>query len=116
MARAQTLGRRARRAGFEWTSADGAWAKLEEELAELRGANTEAERVEELGDVLWMVATLAGYLGVDAEEALREAAQKFAGRFRAKEALAAERGDDFAALGVAAQLELWRRVKDAGSA
>jgi tetrapyrrole methylase family protein/MazG family protein len=112
LARAQTLGRRARRAGFEWTSAEGAWAKLEEELAELRAAATEPERNEELGDVLWMVTTLASYLGVDAEESLREATQKFARRFRSMERLAAERGDDFAALGVDRQLELWQRVKD----
>jgi tetrapyrrole methylase family protein / MazG family protein len=116
LARAQTLGRRARRAGFEWTDVDGAWAKLSEELAELRAAGTDQERHEELGDVLWMVTTLAGYLGIDAEESLRQGAQKFARRFRAMEQLAAGRGDDFAALGVARQLELWQRVKDAESA
>jgi tetrapyrrole methylase family protein/MazG family protein len=116
LARAQTLGRRARRTGFEWTSVDGAWAKLDEELAELRAAATEQERAEELGDVLWMVTTLASYLDVDAEEALRQGAQKFARRFRGMERLAGARGQDLAALGLAGQLELWRQVKDAESA
>jgi tetrapyrrole methylase family protein/MazG family protein len=116
LARAQTLERRARRTGFEWASVDGAWDKLEEELAELRAAGTPTERQEELGDVLWMVTTLAGYLGLDAEETLRESTHKFARRFMAMESIAAERGDDFAALGVERQLELWRQVKDAESA
>jgi tetrapyrrole methylase family protein/MazG family protein len=113
LARAQALQRRARRTGFKWESVAGAWAKVEEELAELRRADHGRGRDEELGDLLWMVAELANWLEVDAEEALRAATGKFARRFRAMERVAAERGDSFEQLGLERQLELWRAVKDA---
>jgi tetrapyrrole methylase family protein/MazG family protein len=113
LARAQALQRRARRTGFAWPNADGAWAKVEEELTELRRAGSGGERAEEVGDLLWMVGELANWLGVDAEEALRSATAKFVRRFRAMEKIASERGDSFERLGVERQLELWRAVKDA---
>ncbi|HEY3079694.1 MAG TPA: nucleoside triphosphate pyrophosphohydrolase [Chloroflexota bacterium] len=113
LARAQALQRRARRTGFAWASVDGAWTKVEEELAELRRAGTGQERREEVGDLLWMIGELANWLGVDAEEALREATTKFVRRFQAMERIASDRGDRFERLGVERQLELWRAVKDA---
>lgn len=113
LARAQTLGRRARRTGFAWADVAGAWGKLDEELAELRAAATEEARKEELGDLLWMVATVAEYLDLDAEEALRDAAGKFARRFAAMEQLAAGAGDDVATLPLERQLALWEQAKDA---
>lgn len=111
LARAQTLERRAARTGFAWPRVEDVWAKLDEELAELRGARGESELRDELGDVLFMAACLASYLKLDAEEALRLATNKFARRFQAMEAVAAERGYDFAQLGVERQLALWEEVK-----
>jgi ATP diphosphatase len=115
LARAQTLERRARQTGFAWPTVDGAWAKLDEEISELRAAATPAERVEELGDVLWMVATVASYLELDAEDALRQATRKFARRFQGMERLANARQLEFTHLGGERQLALWRAVKDAES-
>src|SRR5579884_1561727 len=111
LSRAQTLERRAARTGFAWPRVDEVWAKLDEELAELRSARGESELRDELGDVLFMLACLGNYLKLDAEEALRLATHKFARRFKAMESAAAAAGDDFAQLGVEKQLELWRRVK-----
>jgi tetrapyrrole methylase family protein/MazG family protein len=111
LARAQTLERRAARTGFAWPAVDDVWAKLDEELAELRGARGESALRDELGDVLFMTACLASYLKIDAEEALRLATDKFARRFQAMEAAAAESGHDFAQLGVERQLALWEEVK-----
>ena len=111
LARAQTIQRRAARAGFAWDDVDGAWAKLDEELAELRAAGTPPERAHELGDVLWMAGVLGTYMNVDAEDALRGTARKFVGRFRALEALVGEA--DMKELGTARLLELYSRVKDA---
>jgi tetrapyrrole methylase family protein/MazG family protein len=113
LARAQTLERRAARTGFKWPDTADVWRKTEEELAELRAAEDETARRDELGDVLFMVACLANYMQLDAEEALRLATQKFVRRFRAMEQRAAEVGDDFAQLDVERQLALWRDVKSA---
>ncbi|MGD2205906.1 MAG: nucleoside triphosphate pyrophosphohydrolase, partial [Anaerolineae bacterium] len=53
LARAQALGDRAARAGFDWPDLDGVLAKLNEEIAELRAARAPGARAQELGDVLF---------------------------------------------------------------
>lgn len=92
--RAQKLGMRAARVGFDWPDASGVWAKLREELEELQAAVAEEtpERIEaELGDLLFATVNLARKLGVDAEGALRAANLRFADRFgHVEDALAAQ--------------------------
>ena len=100
LVRAQKLGKRAARVGFDWPDVGGVLAKLEEETGELReavdGLPEAPERAEEeLGDLLFTLANLARHLGADAEGALRRANLKFEQRFGYIEArLAADgRGD-----------------------
>ena len=85
-------------AGFRWSSVQGAWDKVEEELAELRETLPEAalaserkpelepavkERIEsELGDLISAAAILGNYLGLDPERACRLATRRFEKRFR----------------------------------
>ncbi|MEJ0024069.1 MAG: nucleoside triphosphate pyrophosphohydrolase [Alphaproteobacteria bacterium] len=83
--RAEKLTKRAGRIGFDWPSPEPVLEKLAEELAELeeaRRAGDAAHIAEEMGDVLFVVANLARKLGVDPEEALRQANHKFERRFR----------------------------------
>jgi tetrapyrrole methylase family protein/MazG family protein len=89
--RAAELSRRAAKAGFDWPDRSGTLDKVREELAELLAASTLAERREELGDLLYILAKLAWQEGVDPEEALRYANRKFQTRFAALEAIAQER-------------------------
>ena len=84
--------RKASKTGFDWPTRDGTLDKVREELAELLAAETVAERREELGDLLWIIAKLAMLDGIDAEEALRASNRKFASRFQILESLATERG------------------------
>ena len=77
------LGSRAAKVGFDWPNAEGIFAKLQEEIAELQeelpadGA-AEQERVqEEFGDLLFTAVNLARHLKVDAESSLRAANLKF---------------------------------------
>jgi ATP diphosphatase len=110
LARAAKLGKRASRVQFDWPDAAGVRAKVDEELAEVEVSQTPAERAAEVGDVLFAVANWARHLGVDPEEALRQANNKFERRFRAMERLAAERGVDAAP--TAPEWEaLWSEVK-----
>jgi ATP diphosphatase len=123
--RAYKLSKRAARVGFDFEHAAETADKVAEELAEVREAaaasaassNASAapsrEIVEEIGDLLFAAANLARKLEVDAEAALRAANSKFERRFRAMEALARERGEQFAGLGLAAQERLWLEVKRA---
>jgi ATP diphosphatase len=90
--RAAELARKAARAGFDWPTREGTLDKIREELRELLAATSLAERREELGDLLYILAKLAVQEGVDPEEALRSANAKFTARFQALENLARERG------------------------
>lgn len=87
--RAQRLQVKAGRVGFDWTEWRGAWAKVREEVAELDEsiAAADAGRIrEELGDLLFSIVNVARLLEVDAEDSLRQAAEKFTRRFKEVEA------------------------------
>ena len=84
--RAQKIGRRAARAGFDWPDAAGVLDKVAEEAREVAEARTDAERDEEVGDLLFTLVQYARHRGVDAETALRAANAKFVRRFEAMEA------------------------------
>ena len=109
--RAEKLQKRAARLGFDWPDNEGPTAKLREEMDELATAGTDMERAEEAGDLLFAAVNLVRAYGVAPEVALREANQKFERRFRAMEALASSRGQDFAALDLHQQDALWNDVK-----
>lgn len=83
LARAQKLGRKAAKAGFDWPDAGGALAKVREELSELEKARGEssARAEHELGDLLFAVVNVARKLDLDADQALRGANERFERRF-----------------------------------
>ena len=102
---------RASSLGWDWDAIEGVWEKVAEELDELRGAETDEDRLHELGDVLFALVNLSRWMSVDPEEALRAANQRWVGRYRRVEALASERGIDLAGLTLAEKDELWDEVK-----
>ncbi len=106
---------RASALGWDWPNVGGVWEKVGEELAELREAAADPsapeDRLHELGDVLFALANLARWLGVDPEEALRVANRRWVDRSAAVEALAAERGLVLAELDPDAKDVLWNEVK-----
>lgn len=106
--RAQKLQKRASRTGFDWNNVGGAIAKLEEEIGELREAETEADRAEEAGDLLFAAVNVCRLAGIDAENALKAANRKFERRFRAMEDIAR---DTFNGLDLDAKEALWQQVK-----
>ncbi len=111
LAYAQAIQRRAARAGFTWDSDAQAWAALDEELEELRGAATADEQRQELGDAVFALANLARRLEIDAEDALRLAARRFSQRFNAMEATSGERGIDLKTADIDTKLALWEEAK-----
>lgn len=114
LARAAKLQKRAASHGFDWSSAEGVFAKIEEEIAEVRAAMVagDADHVdEEIGDLLFCCVNLSRHLKVDGEGALRRANREFERRFRSMEQIAAEQGKNFAKLDIAALDELWRQTK-----
>jgi MazG family protein len=111
LAYAQTLLRRAETAGFAWPHREDVLEKLNEELRELEAASTPQEAAEELGDLLFNVANYARYLGIDAEEALREAGHKFRRRFTTVESRAWDRDLDLKTQPRESLMALWDEAK-----
>jgi tetrapyrrole methylase family protein / MazG family protein len=95
LSRAQKVGSKAGKVGFDWPGWEGSFAKVEEEVRELaeaiRGGDTAAIHGE-LGDLLLAVVNVARKVGVDAENALIDATTRFQRRFEAVEDALADRG------------------------
>ena len=87
--RAEKLSKRAARVGFEWPTVDMVFRDIEEEIEEIQHeirVGGGPDRLEdEVGDLLFCVANLARFVGVDPEKALRSTNDKFDRRFRAVE-------------------------------
>ena len=84
LVRAQRLGEKAARVGFDWPDTRGVREKVAEELRELGEAldTGDQERIEsELGDLLFALVNLSRHEGLDAEAALRRASDVFCRRF-----------------------------------
>ncbi len=107
---AVALGLRAARVGFDWPDAESVWAKVEEEIGELRAAKTLEERREELGDVLFSLASLARHMRINPEAALEEACEKFRRRFGEVERQLEERGMTPADASLEEMERLWREA------
>lgn len=116
---------KASKAGFDWDCIDPVWAKISEELAELREAAARERETEtgapqkaakeavegELGDVLFSVVNLARFLGVEPETALYRTNQKFIRRFRYIEEQAAQKGLNLSNLPLTQLDKLWEEAK-----
>ncbi|WP_111497490.1 nucleoside triphosphate pyrophosphohydrolase [Marinobacter bohaiensis] len=119
MARAEKLQRRAARHGFDWPDIEPVFAKLHEEIDELREAWDVAQRdptdrdalEDELGDLLFVCVNLARFLKVDPEQALRRTNRKFDARFRAIERELASQGREFDEQSLEELDAIWQSVK-----
>ena len=109
--RAEKVQKKAKKAGFDWPEVSGALDKLAEELEELRQAAAQGTNVaEELGDLLFSAVNVSRFLGVDCEDALNQATDKFIGRFRKVEEQAGER--PMTEMTLAELDQLWERAKE----
>ncbi len=82
--RAYVITKRAAKVGFDWQKIDDVYEKMEEEIAELRGAEASGNQEhvrEEIGDLLFTIVNIARFFSVDPEDALRATTNKFIKRF-----------------------------------
>lgn len=112
LARSQKIQKKVSGVGFDWPDVSGVYDKVDEEIQELKAAASQDERQAELGDVLFALANLAQWLGVDAESALREANLRFARRFGRLEELLVERSLKWEELDLTALDNIWGEVKE----
>ena len=106
--RAEKIQRRAARVGFDWPDSSGPRLKIDEELDELEQAQTDQERSDELGDLLFAVVNYARHLGINPETALRQSTSRFERRFRKVEELTDKPLKD---MNIEALEALWQKAK-----
>jgi len=102
--------------GWDWKDTRQIFDKIDEELSELREEvlidAPDRERVmAEIGDVMFLLADLARWFKLDAEEALRQCLVRFEGRFRHMEAGLKAAGDDFFTSSSDQRNTLWNEAK-----
>jgi XTP/dITP diphosphohydrolase len=115
LAGAMTISRKAAAAGFEWDAIDGVWAKVHEELDELKEAVAEAQASgdpshaqEELGDLLFTLVNVARWCGLDPEAGLAGTNRRFLDRFSRVEAAL---GGDLQGRSIQELEGLWQQAK-----
>lgn len=110
---------KAKQVGFEWEELDQVWAKVEEEMEELK-ASTETQQKEafsqekledEFGDLMFAMVNYARFLDIDPEAALEKTNKKFIERFRYIEQQAKEKNRDLKTMSLNEMDQLWNEAK-----
>lgn len=115
--RARRLQEKASSVGFDWQQADDVWAKVAEELDELReacGTGDKDAMQEEFGDVLFSLVNLGRFLRLSGEDALRQSIGKFEQRFRGIERELARRGRRIEDATLDEMDGIWNRLRREG--
>lgn len=115
LTRADKLQRKAASAGFDWPDSRGVFAKVSEELDEVReemqGVIDREALLDECGDLLFAVVNLVRHAGIDPESALRHGNRKFVRRFEKVEASCARSGVAMSATGLDTLNRYWEQAK-----
>ncbi|MEX3015262.1 nucleoside triphosphate pyrophosphohydrolase [Gymnodinialimonas hymeniacidonis] len=115
--RAEKLQKRAARVGFDWPEIGQVLEKITEEAKELAEAQDSLPHdkiVEEMGDLMFVMANLARHLKVDPETALRQANAKFVRRFRYIEQELTKRSSSPSESSLEEMDKLWNDAKGVG--
>lgn len=114
--RAQKVGKRSAKCGMDFLSPVSASEKLGEEVGELLQACVDENKeaiFEEAGDVLYSAVNVCRLAGVDCEEALHGAVNKFTARFVEFERLAKANGENIADMDNSRWDYYWMLAKNA---
>lgn len=110
------IGEKAGGMGFDWKHASDVLEKIDEELAEVRqelaSPNINKGKVSnEIGDLLFAVASLSRKLEIEPETALRAALDKFRSRFTELEQRVRSSGNTFSNFSLEELESLWQQIK-----
>jgi MazG family protein len=114
MVKAMRIQEKAKQVGFEWTSKEDVWKKVEEEKSELLEAvdSENAEHIEkEAGDLFFSVINYVRFLKVDAENALELTNKKFIRRFTQMEELVQAKGMSLGDMNLEEMDSIWNEIK-----
>lgn len=113
--RGQKVGKRAMRAGMDFRNVGETIECVKSETLELEEAVKSGNKdavYEELGDLLFSCVNTARHLGIDAEEAMTRATEKFISRFAETEKLIMLEGVDMKTLDIEKLDFYWNKVKN----
>lgn len=113
--RADKLGKKARKMGFDFDDANEAMEKVYEEAKEVSEALESGDKAhieEEFGDLLLSIVNAARLAGVDSEQALYNANEKFLRRFARVEELCIASGKTVSEATREEKEEFWQKSKE----
>jgi len=114
MVKATRIQEKARGVGFDWDNKDQVFAKVQEELEELRVEVVEGDKTkieQEFGDLLFSMINYARFLDVSPENALERTNQKFIHRFQYLEGKAEAMGKSLAEMTLSEMDVFWNEAK-----
>jgi len=97
--------------GFEFASAEDAWKKVDEELAEFHAETDPDKKEAELGDVFFSLINYARLTGINPDSALERTNHKFISRFQKMESIALQRNLVLTDLSLQEMDLLWDEAK-----
>ncbi len=112
--RAAKVQKRAAKAGFDWDNIDDAFKKIPEEASELKTAINNGDNAlidEEFGDLLFAAVNVSRFCGVNAEESLAKATDKFITRFKKVEDVVIAMGKDVKDCSLNELDAIWDEIK-----
>lgn len=115
LSQANKIQKRCAHVGFDWHNIDDVFAKVEEEVAEVKAElKTGGEPLnQELGDLMFAVVNLCRHAKQDPESLLRAANQKFSKRFEQVEHLAQQKDAKVQDFNLEELEAFWQQVKQA---
>ncbi|MFT9850313.1 bifunctional methyltransferase/pyrophosphohydrolase YabN [Aneurinibacillus sp. REN35] len=111
MLKAYKYQKKAAGVGFDWDKLSEVFDKVKEEWEELQEAKTDEHRLEELGDLLFVIVNVARFMKIDPEEALALANKKFYYRFSYIEKKVQEAGKTFENTSLEEMENWWQEAK-----
>ena len=112
--RAYKLQSKAAKVGFDWSELAPVWAKVEEEVGELREAISRQNTIDmesELGDLLFALVNYGRHLGLEPETALNGTNNRFSRRFQFVEAAVRENKRTWQDYSLDELDKLWQEAK-----
>lgn len=107
--RAEKVQKKASKAGFDWQNVEQTMDKVREELVEISQASAENIN-EEVGDMLFAAVNVARHLGIEPEQALEKATDKFINRFEKVEISAGDK--KLSEMSFDELVLLWKQAKE----
>ncbi len=100
--------------GFDWDTAEEAYAKVKEEMLEFETAPTSKEKEKEFGDLMFALVNYARKAGINPDDALELTNRKFKNRFEFIEKRAQENNQELKHMTLTEMDLYWDEAKQLG--